>query len=86
MYIILSGKRLLMRALIDLPEDELNLLTELGNRQGTSRAAVIREAVHAYLAARRIPAEAVAFGLWGTGPGAQTEDGLSYQERMRAEW
>lgn len=70
-----------MRALIDLPEDDLSLLTELGHRQGTSRAAVVREAIHAYLAARRVPADAAAFGLWGAG-----EDGLATQARMRAEW
>ena len=70
-----------MRALIDRPDDELGLLTDLGRRQGTSRAAVIRDAIHLYLAARRSPPADAAFGLWGAG-----EDGIAYQDRMRAEW
>ncbi len=42
MYIALSGEGFSMRVLIDLPEDELSLLSELGHRQGASHVAVIR--------------------------------------------
>ncbi len=70
-----------MRALVDLPTDDLAQLTALGRRRGASRAAVIRDAVHVYLAAQRAVPSPAAFGAWGKG-----EDGLALQDRLRAEW
>ena len=71
-----------MRTLVDIPESHLRELSELGRRQGQSRAALIREAVGAYLATRRQTRAADAFGLWGpNGP-----DGLAYQRQLRSEW
>jgi metal-responsive CopG/Arc/MetJ family transcriptional regulator len=71
-----------MRTLVDLPDRDLQELTELGRRSKQSRAALIREAIAAYLAARRRGSEVDAFGLWGPkGP-----DGLTYQRKARAEW
>ena len=71
-----------MRTLIDLPPEDLAALTELGRRRGASRVAVIREAVQLYLAAQRPPRSPdAAFGAWSAG-----EDGLAYQQRVRAEW
>ncbi len=69
-----------MRALIDLPTEDLSRLSQLGQCQGRSRAAVIRDAVQVYLAAHR-PPPTTSFGAWGDG-----EDGLAYQDRVRAEW
>ena len=71
-----------MRTLIDLPEDQLRALGEIGRRTRRSRAAVIRDAVADYLASRRGDTEAAAFGLWG----AKGPDGLAYQRKARAEW
>ncbi len=70
-----------MRTLIDLPPEDLAALTDLGRRRGVSRVAVIREAVHLYLAAHHPRRPDAAFGAWGAG-----EDGLAYQDRVRAEW
>ncbi|HSU03939.1 MAG TPA: CopG family transcriptional regulator [Acetobacteraceae bacterium] len=71
-----------MRTLIDIPEPELQALSELAQRQGVSRAAVIREAVNTYLASRTQHRTADAFGLWGkAGP-----DGLDLQRQLRDEW
>ena len=70
-----------MRILIDLPDETLGRLTELGQPRNTSRVAVIREAVALYLATHPPAAADAAFGAWGAG-----EDGLAYQERVRAEW
>ena len=70
-----------MRTLIDLPEDQLRALSEIGRRTRRSRAAVIRDAVADYLTSRRGEA-AEAFGLWG----AKGVDGLTYQKKARAEW
>ena len=71
-----------MRTLIDLPEEQLRALTEIGRRTGQSRAAVLREAVTAYLATRRGKGEVDAFGLWGS----KALDGLAYQRKARTEW
>jgi len=71
-----------MRTLIDLPESDLRELNELGRRQGQSRAALIREAIGAYLATRRQNRAADAFGLWGS----NSPDGLAYQRQLRGEW
>ena len=38
-----------MRALIDIPDDDLAALDELARRNGRSRAAEMREAVETYL-------------------------------------
>ena len=70
-----------LRTLIDLPPEDLAALADLGRRRGASRVAVIREAVHVYLAAHRPRPPDAAFGAWTAG-----EDGLAYQQRVRAEW
>jgi predicted transcriptional regulator len=71
-----------MRTLVDLPDSDLRELTELGRHLRRSRAALIREAVAAYLAAQRRSAETDAFGLWGSkGP-----EGVAYQRKVRSEW
>ncbi|MGC8474938.1 MAG: CopG family transcriptional regulator [Acetobacteraceae bacterium] len=70
-----------MRTLIDLPDEALAELSALGRQRRTSRVAVIREAVRLYLTSHRPPPPEAAFGAWGPG-----EDGLAYQERVRAEW
>lgn len=71
-----------MRTLIDLPDTQIQALAALCERVRQPRAAVIREAVAEYLERRaRKPADA-AYGLWG----ADSLDGLDYQEKGRAEW
>ncbi|HEY7872825.1 MAG TPA: ribbon-helix-helix protein, CopG family [Rudaea sp.] len=70
-----------MRTLIDLPEADLNKLTEVGANENRSRASLVREAVAEYLE-RRAPVDAAAFGLWGK----HKIDGLAYQRKARAEW
>lgn len=71
-----------MRALVDLPERQLRELGEIGKAAGVSRAEIIRRAIDAFLAQRRRPELADAFGLWRH----RQEDGLAYQERLRGEW
>lgn len=41
-----------MRTLIDIPDDDVERLDELARRHNRSRAAEVREAVHAYLRGR----------------------------------
>lgn len=70
-----------MRTLIDLPEDDIRALAEIGRAEGASRAALIRRAVAAWLAAHGPKSGDDAFGLW-----SGEEDGLTYQQRLREEW
>jgi len=73
-----------MRTLVDIPDDQLAELTTVAEREKVSRAALVREAIAGLLAARHAKSSDVidaGFGLWGEG-----EDGLAYQERLRAEW
>lgn len=71
-----------MRTLIDLPDDEVKKLADVGASENRSRASLVREAVAEYLV-RRAPDVAVsAFGLWGK----RKLDGVAYQRKVRAEW
>lgn len=74
-----------MRTLVDIPEDDLQLLTELSKTGKVSRAELVRQAIAVFLASHRKDALDEAFGLWAK-DGAETEDGLAYQQRIRAEW
>lgn len=74
-----------MRTLIDLPQEQIEALAKLGRERGSSRAALIREAVAEYLGRRQAGHLDEAFGLWREGAG-EPEDGLAYQDRLRAEW
>lgn len=71
-----------MRALIDIPDDQISSLAELSVRSNQSRSALIREAIAEYLANHRVPPAEDAFGLWGKAG----VDGLKYQKKARAEW
>ncbi len=71
-----------MRTIVDLPEQQLEALKAMGEREGISRAELMRRAVAEYLARHRGAAEDTAFGLWRQ----RGEDGLRYQERVREEW
>jgi len=71
-----------MRALVDIPDEQLRKLAELCERTKRPRTALIREAIADYVARHQPDSEADAFGLWGThGP-----DGVVYQRKLRAEW
>ena len=72
-----------MRTLVDIPETELQELTQIAKRENRSRVSVIRDAVSAYLKARKPePSLDDAFGLWGN----RKVDGLEYQKKLRSEW
>jgi len=75
-----------MRTVIDLPDEQIATLDRLARAAGTSRAAMIREAVRDLL--RRTPAPDVdaAFGLWAGDHENGGEDGLDYQRRLRDGW
>jgi hypothetical protein len=66
-----------MRTLIDIPDEDLKLLNQVAQKLSISRAEFA-----ASLAPHRQKMNHAAFGAWSGFP----EDGLAYQERMRAEW
>jgi predicted transcriptional regulator len=71
-----------MRILVDIPESHVQALTTLAERGNKPRAALIRDAIAAYLALHQATAKDAAFGLWGP----EAEDGVAYQRRLRQEW
>jgi len=74
-----------MRTLVDIPDEQLEELTEISTRENTSRAAIIREAIASYLAKRRKTGAKDAFGLWRR-EGQDVVDGVDYQKALRGEW
>ena len=70
-----------MRTIVDLPEDQLDALSDLCRREGISRAEAIRQAVAQYTRGKRL-ATHPAFGLWHDRP----IDGLVYERPLRDEW
>jgi hypothetical protein len=68
--------------LVGLRADQERELNRLAKQSGSSRAALIRDAIDHLLAGKRRRAGEQAFGLWGN----RDQDGLAYQREMRAEW
>ncbi len=81
----------IMRAIIDLPDDQVSHLQATCERIGISRAEAVRRAIALYLAGQvteeRTLALATAFGLWQRrDAGRPPPDGLAYQKSMRSDW
>ncbi|KVD59754.1 CopG family transcriptional regulator [Burkholderia ubonensis] len=70
------------RILVDLPDAQIQALAALVEAERRPRAAVIRDAIDAYLAQRKRAVGADVFGLWKE----KKIDGLTYQEALREEW
>jgi hypothetical protein len=71
-----------MRTLIDIPEEDLKLMNQVAKKLSISRAEFVRRSVATSLAPHRQKMNHAAFGAWS----GLLEDGLAYQERLRAEW
>lgn len=71
-----------MRTLVDIPDGQLKDLAQISKTNGQSRAAIIRDAIAAYIARHRPGRMDDAFGLWGD----RKVDGLEYQKKLRSEW
>lgn len=71
-----------MRTIIELPGEQIAALDALCRRHRISRAEAIRRAVARLVAAEGGVSSGEAFGIWRD----RAEDGLAYQQRMRAEW
>jgi hypothetical protein len=70
-----------MRTLIDIPDKQIKDLTAICEMEKLSRAEAIRQAISLYLKSKKTT-EIDAFGLWKK----RKQDGLAYQEQVRAEW
>jgi metal-responsive CopG/Arc/MetJ family transcriptional regulator len=70
------------RILVDLPEAQVEELAEIVNAEQRPRAAVIRDAIDAYIAQHKPSLAADVFGLWK----GKKIDGVEYQQELRAEW
>lgn len=76
------------RILADLPDDDIKWLDRLAEKQGKSRAAVLREAVANYKAQSQPSSDKAwldqAFGIWKDR--TDIGDSVDWQRRERASW
>ena len=73
-----------MRTLVDIPDDQIEQLNKLAEREKVSRASLVREAVANLLASKFQFNDDAIDAAFGIRP--DMEDGLAYQERLRSEW
>ncbi len=72
----------IMRTIIDLPDEHLDALARLCEREGISRAEAIRRAVQDYTRGQGAEVGESAFGLWR----GRKVGGLAYERDLRNEW
>ena len=70
------------RILVDLPEAQLQALNARAETEQRPRAALVRDAIAAYLAQHRQAHDADVFGLWKD----KKVDGIEYRRGVRSEW
>ena len=70
-----------MKTLINIPDRQINSLSELCDKFSISRAEAIRRAIDLFVTSNK-QSQVDVFGAWKkTG-----DDGLSYQKQLRDEW
>jgi hypothetical protein len=72
----------IMRTIVDLPEDQVKALAAFCELQGISRAEAVRRAVARLLAEERRPGRERAFGAWRT----KRVDAATMIRGLRDEW
>ena len=72
----------IMRTIIQLPDEQAEQLAEVSRNQGISRAEAVRRALARYLEEHRQRRREDVFGMWS----GRREDGLAYERRLRQEW
>jgi metal-responsive CopG/Arc/MetJ family transcriptional regulator len=73
---------IIMRTIVDIPEDVLKELDDLARRDDVSRAEAVRRAMAEYLEKRRSSRGDAAFGIWKS----KKIDALQYEDELRGEW
>ena len=71
-----------MRAIVDIPDEQVEDLARIGRREGLPRAELVRRAITAFLRRHKTSPDANAFGLWRD----RSVDGLDYEDDLRREW
>jgi len=71
-----------MRTIIELPQEQLDALDGICRREQISRAEAVRQAVALLVEQKCGAMRTSAFGLWRD----RGIDGLTYQQRIRSEW
>ena len=79
-----------MKILVDIPDSQLQSLNNLSKARKSSRSALVRNAVDAYLATQQRPMSDF-IGLWARATEPAPEglgmlDGMEYQDKLRSEW
>ncbi|KVN41560.1 CopG family transcriptional regulator [Burkholderia pyrrocinia] len=69
------------RILVDLSDGQLDELAVIVETEQRPRAAIIRDAIDAYISQHKRPLADDVFGLWK----GRAVDGLAYQEELRSE-
>ena len=72
----------IMRTIVDLPDEQVKALARLCESQGISRAEAVRRAVARLLADEQRPGREQAFGAW-SGKGLKS---TTLIRELRAEW
>ena len=70
------------RILVDLPDSQVDELAVIVEAEQRPRAAVIRDAIEAYISQHKRALGIEVFGLWKS----RKVDGLAYQQELRSEW
>jgi hypothetical protein len=73
----------IVRALVDIPDTQIEEISMVCAAEGVSRAELIRRAITEYIANSKCH-NVDAFGLWKDAD--SPKDGLIYQEELRGEW
>lgn len=73
-----------MRTLVDIPEEDIRWLDNRAVIEGSSRAAVVRDAVAKYRTISTSEGIEEAFGIWRDRD--DIGDAVQWQRRLRAEW
>ncbi len=71
-----------MKVLVEIPNDMASKLAHVQARRRLNRSEAIREAISRYVDDETSNSLEAAFGVWKD----KLEDGLTYQEQIRAEW
>ena len=77
-----TAASVIMRTIIQLPDEQAEQLAEVSRNQGISRSEAVRRALARYLDEHRRRRQEDAFGMWR----GRAEDGLAYERQLRKEW
>jgi hypothetical protein len=72
----------IVRTLVDIPNEDLEVIGSVTAKLGISRAEFVRRALTASLVPYRDADQADAFGILR----GKLPDGMAYQEKVRGEW